>query len=313
MSVDAGGGIGVDEEAARREARIGVAYGVTAYVWWGLAAVYFKAVGEAGALELLAHRVLWATPMLYGILYYRGRLGVWLATVRDRRTFLTLLGTTLFIATNWLVFIHAIITERLMEASLGYFINPLFSVVLGMVFLKEKLRRWQWVSVALAGVGVSYMTLRLGYLPWISLALAGSFGFYGLVRKTVKAEAMVGLSVETLVMWPAAAGFVLWGMGSGNAAFGTSVRMTLLLMAAGVVTAVPLLCFTGAARRLRLATVGFLQYFAPTGQFLLAVFAYGEAFTRDHAISFSFIWAALLLYSADAFWATRRAYASVGR
>ncbi len=300
-----------EEDAARRETRIGVVYALAAYLSWGLVPIYFKSVSEAPALEVLAHRVLWATPMLYAILAWRGRLGVWKETVRDRRTLATLLITTVIIATNWLIFIWAVANDRLLEASLGYFINPLFSVVLGVVFLREKLRRLQWISVSLAALGVALLAVGHGQFPWVSLALAGSFGMYGLLRKTVRAEGMVGLSVETLVLWPAATIYIVCVSVNGSAVFGSGSKITLLLMAAGVVTALPLIWFTNAARRLRLATVGFLQYLAPTGQFLLAVVAYNEPFTRAHAVTFGLIWTALFIYSVESAIISRRAYATV--
>lgn len=286
--------------APQQAARAGVLFGVAAYGFWGLAPIYFKAIAHVPTLEILAHRVIWSVVFLLLLMLLGRNTHDLRSVLRSRRTLGTLCVTTLLIAGNWLGFIWAVQTGQVMQASLGYFINPLLNVLLGFIFLRERLRRWQSFSVLLAGVGVAYLTIAGGQFPALALFLAGSFGFYGLLRKTASARAVVGLTVETTLLLPLSLGFLAVQMARGAATFGTaSIGADLLLMAAGLVTAVPLLWFAAAARRLRLATLGFLQYLAPTGHFLLAL-AYGESFSRAHLIAFVFIWTALAIYSIDA-------------
>jgi len=283
-----------------RRQRAGIAYGMGAFLSWGILPLYFKAVAAVPSLEVLAHRVVWSLVFLLGLTLARGRWAAFLALFRSRRTTLTLLTTTCLIATNWGVFIWAVASDQLVEASLGYFITPLVNVLLGVVFLKERLRRWQLVAVALAAVGIGWMTAHLGHPPLISMTLALGFGFYGLLRKQVPATGIQGLTAETLLLSPVAVAWMVWRYRQGDLVFlNAPVRMDLLLMSAGVITALPLIWFAEGARRLRLATMGFLQYLAPSGQLLLAVVFFGEPFTRVHAISFGLIWIALALYSAD--------------
>jgi chloramphenicol-sensitive protein RarD len=252
------------------------------------------------APEVLAHRIIWSVVLLAVLMRVYGRWRVAVAALRDRRTVMTLLGTTGLIALNWFVFIWAVANDQVLQASLGYFINPLVNVLLGFVFLRERLRRWQTFSVMLAAVSVAYLAYSVGAIPLVALVLAGSFGFYGLLRKTAKVDALVGLTVETMLLLPLALAYLGYLAARQECVFGTeSWRMNVLLAMGGVITAVPLLWFTNAARRLRLATLGFLQYVAPTGHFLLAVVAYGEPFARTHLISFACIWTALLIYSLD--------------
>jgi chloramphenicol-sensitive protein RarD len=286
---------------AGSEARIGFLYGAAAYLFWGLAIFYFKAVGRVAPMEILAHRILWSVPLLLAWLAARGRLGDLRAVLRAPRTIAILLVTTVLIAINWFVFIMAVESGRVVQASLGYYINPLLNVLLGMVFLGERLRPVQWVSVALAATGVAYLAVSFGSIPFISLILAGSFGLYGLLRKTVPADGPVGLAVETCLLLPVVLGFLIARAGRGEMAFlHVSRSIDVLLLLAGLVTTLPLLWFTNAVRRLRLATIGFLQYLSPSLQLLLAVLVYDEPFTRTHLVTFSCIWAALGLYSADA-------------
>lgn len=282
-------------------AKIGVVYGVAAYLWWGLVPIYFKQVAHVDALEVLAHRVVWSVLLLCVLMRVYGRWGVAAKAIRSSRTMATLVATTILIAINWYIFIWAVANNQILQASLGYFINPLVNVLLGFFILRERLRAWQWVSVALATAGVSYLTIDYGSLPVVALALAGSFGLYGLLRKIVRVDALIGLTVETTLLLPLAIGYLAYLVANGRCTFGTTSRTTdVLLGLCGVVTAVPLLWFTNAARRLRLATLGFLQYIAPTLQFLLAVALYREKFTRVHMVAFGTIWAALAIYSADA-------------
>lgn len=280
--------------------RAGVAYGLACYLWWGLVVVYFKAVAHVPPTEVLAHRVVWSLVLLSILMRFKDRWPVALAAVRDRRTLLTLMGSATLVAANWFVFIWAVGHGRVVEASLGYFINPLVNVLLGFVFLGERLRPLQWLSVGLATVAVGTLTARVGHLPWIALVLAFSFGFYGLLRKTASVGAMEGLTIETILLSPAALVYLVTLAGRQEIRFAAGSRATDgLLVFSGVVTALPLLWFSNAARRLRLATVGFLQYLAPSLQLLLGVVVYGEPFGRDHQVAFGLIWTALALYSFE--------------
>lgn len=289
-----------------RSASKGVASGLAAYLWWGFAPIYFKAVASVPALEVLAHRVFWALLLLLVLVRWTGRAAVARDALRSGRTRVTLLATTALIAVNWFTFIWAVAHGRLSEASLGYFINPLVNVLLGFIFLGERLRPWQKVSVALAVVGVGYRTLAVGSIPVVTVVLALSFGFYGLLRKTVRADAIVGLSVEAGLLAPLCLAYLIVRHATGLGHFGSCWQMNALLPLAGLITAVPLLLFTSAARRLPFTTIGFLQYLAPSLQFLLAVVAYGEPFTVVHLISFGLIWGALAIYSIDLVAAAQR-------
>ncbi len=290
-----------------KQKRAGVAYGLAAFLSWGVLPLYFKAVAAVPSLEVLAHRMVWSLGFLLVLTLARGRWAAFTDLFRNRRTQLTLIVTTGLIATNWGVFIWAVANGRLVEASLGYFITPLINVVLGFVFLRERLRPLQIVAVVLAAGGIVWMTSHLGHLPLISMTLAVSFGVYGLLRKQVPASGIQGLTAETLMLSPVAIVWMLWRWRQGELVFlhGTA-RLDGLLLAAGVITALPLIWFAEGARRLRLATMGFLQYLAPSFQLLLAVAVFGEPFTRDHAVSFGLIWVALALYTVDTVRGMRR-------
>jgi chloramphenicol-sensitive protein RarD len=305
---------GADETPASnaRAARVGVAYGVAAYLWWGLCPIYFKAIASVPALQILGHRIVWSVVLLVLLTLVQRRWAPVWTVCRDRRTLLRLCVTTALIANNWGLFIWAVTHDQLLQASFGYFINPLVNVLLGFVFLRERLRRMQTVAVLLAVAGVAYLIIGYGQVPWLALVLAFSFGFYGFLRKTTRADALVGLTVETALLTPIALAYLVYQGLRGDGAFGmVSREMDLLLVSAGVVTAVPLLWFAAAAKRLWYSTLGILQYLAPTGQFLLAVLAYGEPFTREHLISFSLIWAALIIYTADTVLLPRRSVSSL--
>ncbi len=283
-----------------RQSRHGIAYGLAAYLWWGLCPFYFKAVAHVPALEVLAHRVVWSFVLLALLLWRRGDLAATLRLCRDRRLLLTLTVTTLLVGANWLIFIWAVANARVTEASLGYFINPLVNVALGMLILRERLRPLQWASLGLATAGVVLLSVRMGGPPVISLALAFSFGFYGLLRKLAPVGGMAGLAIETALLVPLAIGAcIAWQVG-GTLVFGaTGAGDALLLAASGLVTALPLVWFANGARRLRYATMGFLQFTAPTLQFLLAVVVFGEPLGSARLTSFMLIWGALLIFSAD--------------
>jgi len=283
-----------------RERRAGLAYGLAAYGAWGVFPIYLKAVRTVPVLEVLCHRVVWALVILLVLTGVRGELRAVADALRHRRALLVLSGSTMFIALNWLVYIYSVTHDRILESSLGYYINPLISVLLGVVLLRERLEPLMKAAALLAAAGVVWLAIGLGQLPWISLVLAFSFGLYGLLRKIAPVGALIGLTVETLLLAPLAAGYLVWAEARGRATF-LSGRwgIDVLLLLAGPVTAIPLLCFAAAARRLPLSTIGFLQYVAPTLQFLLAVTVYGEPFDRARAGAFACIWVAVALFAFD--------------
>jgi len=281
--------------------RQGVIYGLIAYTIWGSVPIFFKALHGATPLEIVSHRVFWSLGFLLLLLHYRRQLGNLLPLLQDRATLRTLCGTTLLVGTNWLVFIFAIMHGEILQTSLGYFITPLVNVLLGYIFLRERLNRWQTLSVFLAAIGVLNLTFQHGQFPWIALVLAGTFGLYGLLRKQAKVEATVGLTVETGLLAPIALGYIVFLGLTGQGHFLIEIpRLNVLLPLAGLVTAIPLLLFVAAARRLQLATIGFLQYISPSLQFLLAVGLYNEPFSHSQFTSFLFIWAGLGIFSGNA-------------
>ncbi len=283
-----------------RETRLGLLYASGAFLLWGAVPVYWKTLQHVPALEILAHRVVWGLVFVAVWMTIRGRWQDFRAVFGRPRTVAALLASTVFIATNWGLFVYAVVTDRVLATSLGYYINPLVNVLLGLVVLGERLNRRQWFAVALAAFAVFLLTVRAGELPWISLVLPVSFGFYSLLRKTVHADAVVGLTFETAALAPLAVGLLLRQEHLGVGALGhRGLTMDLLLVAAGLVTAVPLILFTLGVRRIPLSTAGLLQYIAPTCTFLLAVLLYGEPFTPAHALSFGLIWTALVIYSLD--------------
>ena len=289
-----------------RRALAGLAYALAAYLAWGVAPVYFKALRGVPPLEILAHRVVWSVVLLAGLVAVRRQLGALRRALGDRRRVALLAGTAALISVNWGIFIWAVDAGRLLEASLGYFVNPLVNVVLGVAFLRETLSRAQRAAVALAAAGVVVLVVRSGAFPWLSLALALSFGTYGLLRKRAAIDALGGLFVETALLAPVALAYLVVLAARREGAFGVSTSATWLLAAAGIVTALPLLWFGHGVKRLRLSTIGLVQYVAPTVQLLLAVLAYGEAFTRPRAVAFAFIWASLAIYTGEAILRSRQ-------
>lgn len=287
--------------------RRGYILGLSAYIIWGLFPLYFKAIQSVPAVEIIVHRVLWSA--LFGsILLLFWKHPGWWRELRDnpgRLAILALSGT--LIAGNWLTYVWAVNNGRMLEASLGYYINPLINVLLGMLLLGERLRRLQWLAVGLAAVGVAQQVWQVGSLPWVSLVLALTFGFYGLIRKKAPVAALPGLVVETWMLVPLALGWLILNpsVESVQPAFYTSPE-ALWLIAAGPVTLVPLVCFNAAARHLPYTTLGFLQYLAPTLVLLQAVLLFGEHLSSTTLVAFMFIWAGLALYSVDAWLKIRR-------
>jgi chloramphenicol-sensitive protein RarD len=257
--------------------------------------------------QIIAHRILWSIPVLAGFLLLRDGPGFWHRMVLPRRTVAMLLVSGTLVVSNWLLFVWAVNTGQILATSLGYFINPLLNVLLGFIFLHERLTPVQTAAVGLAAAGTVYLTWFFGVAPWISLALALTFGLYGLVRKKLAVGPMVGLLWETLLLATPAWVYLLWAMQHGGIAFGhVSGHMNVLLALAGLVTVLPLVWFNVAARSMPLSTLGFFQYVAPTVTFLLAVFLYDEPFTQGHAVAFACIWLALALVSAESLLRARR-------
>jgi len=287
--------------------REGFLYGLVAYGWWGLVPLYFRLlIGPLNAFDVLAHRIIWSMAFLGFVLMLSRRWSKVRKVLRQRQLVIVLAITTVLIAVNWLCYILAIEKRQVVQASLGYFITPLVSVVLGMIFFHERLRRLQWAALALAVVGVVWLVWIGKEWPWISFVLALSFGFYGLLRKRIPVDGLLGLSVETLFLVPAALAYFLfawWTVPADDWFFDPG--FALLIVLSGVITAVPLLCFGQAAQRLPLSTLGFLQYLAPTIQFLLAVLLLGEEFDEERFQAFLFIWAGLILFSIDSYRAFR--------
>ena len=279
-----------------RTARQGFGLGVAAYGLWGVLPIYFKALRSIDSVDIVAHRIVWSAPVLAVLLSVTGAWNeVWEA-LRNRRTLILLTVTALLIGGNWLLYVYAVNSGHILAGSLGYYLNPLANVLLGRIVLKERLSWLQWAAVAVAAAGISALAIgALGQL-WISLTLCVSFATYGLLRKIAPVDAVAGLAIETGLLLPLAAGWLLWGLAVGDPIFGSSRLDLILIAVAGVVTATPLLLFTAAAKRLRYSTLGMLQFLAPTLQFLIAVSIYGEPFTTAHAIAFGAIWTALALY-----------------
>lgn len=278
----------------------GILAGIAAYVMWGLFPIYWKLLLEVPALEILAHRMVWSL-VFTALLLLVGRDWAWLKTaLHDRRLLLTYTLAATLLGFNWFTYIWAVNAGYVVESSLGYFINPLVSMLFGVVFLKERLRRGQLVAVALAAAGVLYLTISYGSLPWIALVLSTTFATYGLIKKIAPLGSAHGFTLETLVLFLPALGFLLLQESRGVGAFAHQSALTTTLLAfAGPVTSIPLLLFGMAARRIPLSMVGFLQYIAPTGQFLLGVLAYHEPFPPARLVGFSIIWAALAVYTLE--------------
>jgi chloramphenicol-sensitive protein RarD len=280
--------------------RTGVLSAALAFLMWGLFPLYFHAIKEVAPMEILAHRVLWSLGFLLIVLAVR-RQWKWLKLVREPRLLFSFVASSLLLSVNWLMYIWSVNNGHVVDASLGYFINPLVNIMFGYLLLKERLRRAQWGAIALAALGVAWLTWQAGTAPWIALGLAATFGGYGLLRKTAALGALEGLSLETMILFPLAAGYVGWLALQGESAFvSTPFDLTRwLLVAAGPITAIPLLLFAAGARQIPLSVLGLLQYLGPTIQFLLGVWLFHEAVTAERLVGFVLIWAALALYAAE--------------
>ena len=276
--------------------RSGFFYGLGAYFLWGVLPIYFKLIPSVSAFAIVSHRVVWSVPFLAVLVIGIRGWKKFAPILRDRRTILILLLSSLMIGINWVLYTWSVVSGHILAASFGYYLNPLANVLLGRFVLKERLSKLQWTAVAIAGAGVSVLALgALGQL-WISLTLCVTFALYGLLRKVVKADSLTGLAVETVVLWPLAVAYLVFLAANAGEAWAATEGENALLLLAGIATTTPLLLFTAAARRLPYSTLGMLQFLAPTLQFLIAVLLYGEPFTLAHAIAFGAIWTALAFY-----------------
>jgi chloramphenicol-sensitive protein RarD len=285
----------------------GIWYAVGAYGVWGLMPIYWKWLGTVPALQVISHRIVWSCVFLALLVAIRREFGAFRRTAFAPRTFKLYLLAAVMIGINWLLFIWAVQAGHIVDTSLGYFINPLLSIVVGVLVLRERLRPAQWLAIAFATAGVLYLTFAFGAIPWIALVLACSFAVYGFLKKTAPLSSIHGLALETGALLLPAVLFLGMVEARGEGALGhAGLQTNALLLGAGIVTTVPLLLFASAARRLPLAWLGILQYLAPTLQFLLGVLVYGEAMTRSRLTGFAFVWLGLIIFAAEGFWVSRR-------
>jgi chloramphenicol-sensitive protein RarD len=283
----------------------GVLYGIGAYLMWGFFPIYWKLLHGINAFQLISHRIIWSFVLLMLVILVTRQLADFRATAKSKNLWVYLIAA-LLIGFNWTLYVWAVNENYIVETSLGYFINPLISVLLGVIFLRERLRMGQWIPVVLAALGVTYLTFIYGRLPYIALALAFSFGLYGLVKKLSPLGSLYGLTVETGILFLPAVGYLLFAEANGSGAFfHTGLRSDLLMVGAGLVTTVPLLLFASAARSVPLWLVGLLQYIAPTLQFLIGVFIYKEPFNHEQLIGFGIVWLALLIFLVENYLASR--------
>lgn len=285
----------------------GILYATLSFFLWGLFPFYFHAIGPVPPLEILAHRMLWSLIFLAAVLTARSQWR-WLPQVLKKpKVIASFVASSLLLTANWFFYIWAVKNGHVIDSSLGYFINPLVNVLFGLLFLKERLRRGQWLAVAIATLGVAWLTWQAGKPPYIALILGLTFGGYGLLRKTAALAALEGLSFETIILFPLALAYLIWLWLHGDNTFANSPASTRwLLAAAGPITAIPLLLFAAGARRIPMAVLGMLQYISPTMQMLLGLLYFGESFTPERLAGFIVIWAALVVYMAEGWWVTRR-------
>ncbi|MBI9112582.1 EamA family transporter RarD [Maridesulfovibrio ferrireducens] len=280
--------------------REGLIFAVSAFIMWGLLPIYWKTLKEVPPLELLCHRVVWSFFFLAVVLSFKKRWAEVITALQDRKVKILLAVSSSLIGVNWFVFIWSINNDHVVEASLGYYINPLVNILLGFIFMKDKLNSMQGAAICCAFAGVLYSVIDLGKFPYIALTLAVSFALYGLVRKVMRVESLPGLFIETTVLIPLAGGYLIWLATEGNLSLGRiGGEADALLLGAGVVTSIPLLCFANGARRLKLMTLGMLQYISPTLMLLLGIFIYNEPFDNARLVTFCFIWTGIAIYLFD--------------
>jgi chloramphenicol-sensitive protein RarD len=284
----------------------GIWYALGAYLTWGLFPIYWRLLAGIPALQLLGHRIFWSFLLLFGIVLVARQVNVFRASL-NRQVLLIYTVAAVLISINWLTYVWAVGAGFIVETSLGYFINPLLAVLLGVFFLRERLRPLQWLPIGLAAAGVLYLTFAYGSLPWVALTLAFSFAFYGLVKKTAPLGALHGLTLETGILFLPAIAFLLFSEFTGTGAFmHTTPLLDAMLIGAGLVTVIPLWMFSTAAQRIPLTMIGILQYINPTMQFLLGVLIYKEPFDHRRLIGFGVVWVALILFGLEGYFAQRR-------
>lgn len=288
-----------------KSVKAGVFFAIAAYSMWGFAPMYFKLVEEIPAAEILAHRIVWSVLVLVVLVLAVGNIDKVRDVLRNKRVLQVLLVSGLLLAGNWWLFIWAVNNDHILDASLGYYINPLLNIFLGRLFLGERLRRLQQFAVFLAVIGVSILIISYGQVPWIALVLAGSFGVYGLLRKQVAVDSLPGLFIESCMMLPFAIFYLIFYASEASNLLNNEWSLNLILVCAGIVTTAPLLCFTAAAKRIMYSTLGFFQYIGPSIMFVLAVFLYAEPLSEARLITFAFVWVALAIFSLDSFRAYR--------
>ncbi len=272
-----------------------------ACLFWGVMPIYFKLLQSVPALEVVSHRIIWSVPLLLLILWLRKNLSGLKIALSDSKTRLYLLTSAILVGTNWLIYVWAVQESHILAASLGYFVSPLLSVFLGALVLKEKLSKNQWIAISIVALGVSILAVQAWQTLWISMALAGSWSLYSLVRKLAPVGPMVGLTVETGLLFPLFLAYFLWLSTSGaEIGFGQSWSIDILLMGGAIMTAIPLLLFASAVQKISLTVMGLLQYLAPSLQFIIAAFFYDEPLTLSHIICFALIWISIAIFSADA-------------
>jgi len=271
--------------------------GLAAFIWWGLAPVYFKAIGHVSALEILAHRVAWSIPFTLLIMAVLKKRIALLTILKNRKILVGLFISTALISVNWYIFTWAVTNERILSTSLGYFINPIMSIVMGVIILGERLSKFQWAAVACVVLGVVNQIVNYGEVPWIALSLATSFAIYGFIKKKLQIDSLNGFLIETTLALPFAAGYIIWTLVQSNALFlSLDITTDLLLVAGGIVTAVPLIMFATSAKKIPLSGMGFMQFIAPSITFILATQVYSEPLSYEQLLSFVFIWGGLGLY-----------------
>jgi chloramphenicol-sensitive protein RarD len=285
----------------------GIMYGIGAYLLWGIFPIYWKWLETVPAIQIISHRVIWSFILLALIIFVTRQWKAFRSAVLSRRVVLIYLASAILLSINWLTYVWAVNAGFVVETSLGYFINPLLSVVLGVLFLRERLRPWQWVPIGLAAIGVVYVAVSYGQFPWIALTLASSFGIYGLIKKAAPLGSLHGLTLETGLLFLPAVALLIYMEGMGQGAFLHSGPVAdLLMVGTGVVTTIPLLMFASAAQRIPLSTLGVLQYITPTMQFLLGVLVYHEPFNQSHLIGFCIVWLALIMFWGEGYLKSRR-------
>lgn len=275
----------------------GVLLGIMAYLVWGLLPLYWKMIKVVPAQEILAHRILWSFIFVTIVVILSGKWGKMLEVFKDKKCMGYIAICSVLISINWFLYIWAVNSKHIVDASLGYYINPLMSVLFGVIFLKEKLEASQYIALVIAAAAVVFMIVLYGSVPWISLALATSFALYGLCKKMISAESTVGLAIETSILTPLALGYLIFIGFHGNGAYGSSAGVTIFLSVAGVVTAIPLIFFAESVKRIKLSTIGFLQYLSPTLSLIIGLVVYKETFSQVDILGFGLIWVALIIYS----------------